>query len=212
MTDEKDTISFKKLLRKEENFQEEKYSNQEITLQTLALNPFKNTCDWRSEDGEIVLTFWTMNTHLMNQWENQAKHIGGGVNPAEMRSKEMDHSKPVRAEESVTIYTHNEFENNFDGPGIYLDSTHYGDRNYVDESYTIILPHEFMTEEMCREWIKALNDKYNRNLKLEEKDYKQRKTEYILDDLKQQEDETIQDIEEEKLEKIVDKIQETNII
>lgn len=198
MTNEKNTMSFKKFLRKEENFKEEKYSDEELTLNTIELHPFRDSCDWRSEDGEIVLTFWTMDTHLMNQWEHQARHIGGGVNPAEMRSKKMDHSRPVRSEESVTIYTHHEFENNFDGPGIYLDSTHYRDRNYVDESYTIILPYSFMTEEMCREWIEALNDKYNRNFKLQEKDYQKQKIDHITGELDE-------DIDRKTVKKIIEK-------
>ena len=167
------------LFRDEESFKKEKYSKKEIKLTNDAVDPFQTWSDWYGENGEAVITFVTMKQHLYTNWAHQAI-TSNTMNPATVNGE------PVSEENFVEIINHERFENDFDGPGIYLDGTYYNDDNSVDESYTIILPEEFMTEEMCRAWIKKLNERYNRKFYIEDKDYDEKKLEFHAEKIKKQ--------------------------
>lgn len=162
-----------------EKLKKEKYREKEIKLTNNAVDPFQTWSDWYGENGEAVITFVTMKQHLYTTWAHQAK-TSNTNNPA------TNNGKPVTEDDYIQIIEHQRFENNFDGPGIYLDDTYYTDDNSVDESYTIILPEEFMTEQMCRDWIKKLNEKYNRKFYMEDKDYNEKKIEFHAERIKKQ--------------------------
>jgi len=157
-----------KLFQDTEKKKNEKYENQEIILTNNAINPFQNWSDWYGENGEVVVTFITMKQHLYANWSRQAINTNA-IDTA------LKNGEPVSQNDYIQLIQHQNFENNFQGPGTYLDSTHYLDDNKVDESYTIILPEEFMTEKTCRNWIKKLNEKHDRNFKLKNEDYQKQK-------------------------------------
>jgi len=140
----------------------------QIKLENIAVNPFDAWSDWHSPDGEAIITFMTMSHHLYSEWENKARR-SNTVNHAKVDGK------PVKEDLHINIYTHDEFESDIKGPGVYRDSTHYRNPQKVDEAYTVIVPNDFMTQKMCEGYIKKLNDKFDRNFELEEVDQQARK-------------------------------------
>lgn len=49
-------------------------------------------------------------------------------------------------------------------PGVHLDYTHYREEGKVDESYTIIIPYDYMSPELCGKYLNKLNNKYSRRM------------------------------------------------
>lgn len=195
-----------KIIEQPEDQVSDKYNEKEIKLENIAMNPFHKWSDWYNKENKAVITFITMDSHLYSKWESQCIDNMIYADAAEIQTQNSDTPRPAHINESVTIFNHSNFENNFDGPGIYLDDTHYDNDEYVDESYTIILPRDFMTREMCEEWIKALNTKYNRNFKLDDTDYNQRRNKHIINEIKADE-EIPQGIREKDLKKIIKHVQ-----
>lgn len=170
-----------------------------VKLENRAFNPFQDWSDWYAENGEAVITFITMKQHLYEEWQRQAMHINISEDLA------LKNNRPVKDSDSVVLYQHRRFENDFDGPGIYQDDTHYEDSDKVDESYTIIVPEEFMTREMCEEYLYKLNEEYNREFYFQDQDFQQKRVEFTAAELQSSDEIDTDDISDEKLEKLVKK-------
>jgi len=171
-----------RLIKEETDHDPDKYRGQTIELENLALKPFDQWTDFTSNNGEAIITFQTMNEKLYSEWSHQAQHVGGGMDHAEIGKR------PTREGETVVIYEHRNFENNFDGPGIYLDSINYEDEDKFDECYTIIVPYEFMTREMVENYLQSLNEKYDRDFKLDDTDYTKRRINHVSNQITEDED------------------------
>lgn len=166
------------------------YQEKEIKLTNKAFNPFEGWSDWYSENDEAVITFITMDNHLFEKWRNQAQ-VSDATNFA------VHNNEPTKEEDYVTIYEHNRFKNDFDGPGIYQDSTHYLDDNKVDESYTVIIPDSYMSRERCEIYLEKLNEKYDRNFYFEDINYGKRKRRQLKEEVQDAANINDQDLDEE---------------
>lgn len=168
-----------------------------VKLENRAFNPFQDWSDWYGENGEAVITFITMKQHLYEEWQRQAHHINISKDLATLNSR------PVKEDDTVNMYQHRRFENDFDGPGIYQDSTHYNDDDKVDESYTIILPEEFMVRGMCELYLEKLNDEYNRDFYFQDKDPQKQRVEFTAESVKDSDEVDTEDIDNDRLKKLV---------
>jgi len=135
-----------------------------LKLSNIALKPFETPSDWSTEDGEIIVTIKTISQQLYDQWELQAVNTNSYKNLAEIDGR------PAAKDQYVRVYTHKVFENDFRGPGVYLDDTNYDDSNKFDECYTIIIPDNFAPKEKQKSYIQRLNEKFGRQLRLEDDD------------------------------------------
>jgi len=140
------------------------WSDQELKIDNRAVRPYNGTSDWLTEDGEAVITIIPIRQHLFDQWELQARHANyvnalGTVN-----------GEPADEEQTIEVYNHSDFENDFRGPGIYRDDQNLDQPDKMDETYTIILPINFQTPEIVDNYINALNEKFDRNFVHEEID------------------------------------------
>lgn len=174
----------------------EKYREKEIELTNLAFNPFENWSDWYSDNGEAVITFITMENHLYTHWENQAQ-ISNTTNFA------VHNNEPTKEEDYVTIYEHHRFENDFDGPGIYKDGTNYLNDNKVDESYTIILPDNYMNREKCETYLEKLNEKYDRNFYFKDINYGKRRRQRLKEEAQEAANINDQELDEQTVDFIL---------
>lgn len=148
----------------EKTSKDPEWSDQELKLDNMAVRPYKGTSDWRTEDGEAVIIIMPISQHLFDQWELQARHTNyvdalGIIN-----------GEPADEEDTIEVFNHSDFENNFRGPGIYRDDQNLDHPEKMDESYTIILPIDFQTPEVVDKYINALNEKFDRNFVHEEID------------------------------------------
>jgi len=147
---------------------------EEVVLESMGVNPFKGWSDWYGTDGEAVVTFETMKHSLWNSWDNQCVEI----------KKYDDEGNEVTSEDFEDIQEYINYSGEterivkpekFDyekvkAPGVYRDDTHYDEEDYVDESYTIIVPYSFLTPELCEEYINKLNKKFDRDFMLKIKE------------------------------------------
>jgi len=183
-----------RIINKDSDEPEPEWADKNVKLENMAVDPFDNWSDWYGENGEVVITFMTMDAHLLEEWQNQARN-----------SDTLNHAtyngKPLSKDERVEIFTHNDFENDFRGPGIYRDDHNISGEEKVDESYTIIVPTDFMTQDLCEKYIERLNEEFNRNFELEKVDVAKRKAEmhsaFIGDEVEE---------DKETIEKIVKKV------
>lgn len=121
------------------------YENKTVVLESRDVNPFEDWSDWYGTEGEAVVTFQHIAHLLYEIWERQCVSIEAG-------ERNIDQEKFDASE--------------VEAPGIYRDETNYDDSDAVDESYTIIVPYDFMTPDMCRQWIQKLNEKFDRQFEL----------------------------------------------
>lgn len=137
-------------------------SDQKVILECMSVDPFDSWSDWYGTNGEAVVTFVTMEQNLWNSWKNQCISIEGDLELVEnfegTYSLEGETEKEIRPE-------------NFDSdkvkePGIYRDSIHEDNEDKVEEAYTVILPKDFLTPELCKKYLEKLNEKFDRNFKL----------------------------------------------
>lgn len=175
-----------------------------IKLTNKAVNPFDTWTDFYAEDGEAVITFITMKEHMFEEWQNQVVHIG--YNNNNLGRLATINGQPIDEDDSTVIYTHLNFENNFEGPGIYQDGVHYRDDDKVDESYTVIVPEEFMTREICGKYLEKLNNEYNRDFYFEDVDYENRRAEFIKADIENDDELDIEGMTTEDVKKIMEHI------
>lgn len=191
-----------RIIKKENEQHDPERHTEPIKLTNRALNPFDTWTDFYAEDGEAVITFITMQHHLFEEWKNQAVHRG--YNNYDLGKLATKNGKPIDKDDSTVVYTHLDFENDFDGPGIYQDDTHYEDDDKVDESYTIILPYEFMTREMCENFLEKLNKEYNRDFYFEDEDYKQKRAEFIKAEIENDDDIEVEGITTQDVKKLME--------
>ncbi|MFB6292315.1 MAG: hypothetical protein ABEI58_02870 [Candidatus Nanohaloarchaea archaeon] len=151
--------------------------DQEVVLESMAVNPFRDWSDWYGTDGEAVVTFETMQHHLWNAWRNQCVEIKKyDENGEEIRPEDFEKPKDYleasdNAVESERIIEPQNFDyDEISGPGVYRDGTYYDEEDSVEEGYTIIVPHGFLTPELCGEYTEKLNQKFDRNFKLDIKE------------------------------------------
>mgnify|MGYP006275935461 CR=1 FL=1 len=134
------------------------WADEEIKLNNMAVRPYMGRGDWRSENDEVVVEVITMDQHLFDQWQRQARKTNS------VNSHASINGEPAETSDYVEVYTHSDFENNFKGPGIYREGQYLDSPEKVDESYVIILPTNFVTPIMIDNYIEALNEKFDRNL------------------------------------------------
>jgi hypothetical protein len=152
----------------------DKYADQQVMLKSHAVNPFNQWADWYGTDGEAVVTFRTMKEHLWDRWQSDCVSIshddcdhGDSWDERTEQDPETGTSR-FKDCDSERVVEHERFDpTNVQAPGIYLDGTHYDDADKVDESYTIIVPYPFLSPELCQEWIKKLNEQYDRQFELD---------------------------------------------
>jgi hypothetical protein len=148
--------------------------DREVVLESMGVDPFRAWSDWYGTEGEAVVTFETMQHSLWNSWNNLCIEI----------KKYDENGEEIKLEDFEDIQEYSETSNNaektdrivelenFDynkvkKPGIYRNGTYYDEEDSVDEGYTIIVPYSFLTPELCREYIKKLNQKFDRKFELE---------------------------------------------
>ncbi|MFB6099681.1 MAG: hypothetical protein ABEK16_00260 [Candidatus Nanohalobium sp.] len=154
----------------EDNFLEDK----EVVLESMEVDPFRDWGDWYGKEGEAVVTFETMQHKLWNSSSNQCVEIrkynenGEEIKPEDFEGIQEYSEASNNAEKTERIVEPENFEySKVKEPGIYRDGTYYDEEDSVDEGYTIIVPYSFLNPEMCREYIRKLNQKFDRNFKLE---------------------------------------------
>ena len=141
-----------------------------VVLESMGVDPFKGWSDWYGTDGEALVTFETMQHSLWDSWNNQCVEIkkydeeGNEIKPNEFNDIQEYMNAGV---ESERIVKPEKFDyNTVKLPGVYRSDTHYDKKDYVDESYTIVVPHGFLTPELCQKYIDKLNKKFDRKFKL----------------------------------------------
>lgn len=148
------------------DFQESKYSDEKVFLKSRSANPFGEWADWYGTDGEAVVSFFHFKNRLYDVWSRQC---------ISYEHPNCDHDKDgieginekVNCDESVRVTDYENFDySEVDRPGIYQDSVHYYDEDKVDESYTVIVPEEFLSAKLCGHWLDKLNHEYNRQFVL----------------------------------------------
>lgn len=133
---------------------------EEVVLTSRAVNPFNDWSDWYGSDGEAVVTFFTMKEHLWSCWSGDCVSFEYDEDNLSLEER-MDR-------DGERVVEHEKFDvTSIRSPGIYLDGTYYEDEDAVDESYTIIVPYPFLSPKLCRAWIEKLNEKYDREFRLE---------------------------------------------
>ena len=140
----------------------ERLENQEVILESMAVDPFRVWSDWYGTDGEAVVTFETMQHNLWNAWTNQCISYQGDTELVETE----DGMYKMEGETERKVEPENFDCSELKQPGIYRDGTYYDEEDSVDEGYTIIVPYGFLTPELCEEYIEKRNQKFNRNFKL----------------------------------------------
>ncbi|MDY6761896.1 MAG: hypothetical protein SVY41_02520 [Candidatus Nanohaloarchaea archaeon] len=140
----------------------EELDDEKVVLETRALHPFSGGwCDWYGTGGEAVVTFLTMQHGLWNAWMNQCVAYVHDHEEHDSVHERLDCGRSER------VVTPEEFDpSEMEEPGVYRDATHYDDEEKVDESYTIVLPYDFMSEKLCKAYIDELNETYDRNFVL----------------------------------------------
>lgn len=139
--------------------------NKRVILQSRAVNPFNDWADWYGTDGEAVVTFYTMKERLWVRWNSDCISI---PHPDCEHDETVDGlQERVNCDKGERVVEHEKFNvTALQAPGIYLDGTYYNSEDGVDESYTIIVPYPFLSPKLCREWIRKLNEQYDRNFEL----------------------------------------------
>ena len=138
------------------------HRQKEVILESLSVNPFHVWSDWHGTESEAVVTFETMQHNLWNAWRSQCVSHEGETELV----KTEDGMYRVEGETERNVDPEKFEAENIDTPGIYRDGTYYDEEDSVDEGYTIIVPYNFLSPELCQEWIQKLNKKYDRNFKL----------------------------------------------
>ena len=141
--------------------------DQKVILESMSVDPFNDWSDWYGTNGEAVVTFVTMKQNLWNSWQTQCSSIEGDIELVE--NSEGTYSLEGETEKEVK-------PENFDSdkvkePGIYRDGVHEGDEDKVEEAYTVIVPNDFLTPELCKKYLEKLNEKFDRNFKLDIKSH-----------------------------------------
>jgi len=151
--------------------------NQEVVLESMAVDPFRDWSDWYGTNGEAVVTFETMQHHLWNSWNNQCVEVknydenGEEIKPGDFETAQEYSRASNNAEKTERIVEPENFDyGKVSKPGIYRDGTYYDEEDSVDEGYAIIVPYGFLTPELCEEYIEKLNQKFDRNFKLDIKE------------------------------------------
>lgn len=173
------------------------WADEEIKLKNMAVRPYTGASDWRSENGEVIITVTPITQHLKHNWERQARKTNS------VDAQAVINGEPAKTDDYVELYKHSDFENDFKGPGLYRDSQHMDEPEKVDEAYTIILPENFLTPKMMDNYIEALNEKFDRNFVHKELDVKSRMKNLYESKIKEEFDE-----EDEKIDEIIDKVLE----
>jgi hypothetical protein len=133
------------------------YSETDVILRSRAANPFNQWSDWYGTESEAVVTFVTIKEELWNQWNNQCVDI------IHEDCDHQDMQERINCDNGERIVKHDNFDKEeVREPGIYSDGTNYEDEDKVDESYTIIVPYDFLSPKLCRHWIDKLNQDYDR--------------------------------------------------
>ena len=121
-----------------------------------------------------MVTFETMQHHLYSQWDSACvsfdhSECGHGDSWEDRFEQDEETGHYVMRDcDSERVVDHERFDAaDVKAPGVYLDGTHYDVDGSVDESYTIIVPYEFLSPALCREWIAKLNEEYDRKFELE---------------------------------------------
>jgi len=155
----------------------EELDTQEVVLKSMAVDPFRDWSDWYGINGEAVVTFETMQHHLWNAWNNQCVEIknydkeGEEIKPGDFETAQEYSKASSNAEETDrTVESENFDYSKASNPGIYRDETCYDEEESVDEGYTVIVPYSFLTPELCEKYIEKLNQKFDRNFKLDIKE------------------------------------------
>lgn len=151
----------------------EDFGEQEIVLESMAVDPFRAWSDWYGTKEEAVVTFETMQHHLWNAWNNQCVEIKKydenreEIKPGDFETAQKYFKASNNAEETERIVEPENFNySNISEPGIYRDGKYYDEEDSVDEGYTIIVPYSFLTAKLCKKYIEKLNQKFDRNFKL----------------------------------------------
>lgn len=159
------------MFEKDDDIKDPDWKNKEIMLSNIAVGAFESPADWRSE--EAVITFLTMKDHLYDQWELQCKKTNTYKSIAEVEGK------PVPNDKFAVLYSHSDFDaDEIKAPGITLDGQYFEDERKVDESYTVIVPQDFLTEEIIKMYLKRLNAKFDRQFYLEDTSQAEREKDF----------------------------------
>lgn len=151
----------------------DKYADMPVTLKSPALNPFDQSSDWYDTDGEAVVTFETMQHRLWEQWKQDCvsfdhSSCDHGESVDDRLEQTEDGMYRLKDCDAKRVVDHSNFDPDaIRGPGVYLDGTHYDTDGSVDESYTIVVPYSFLSPKLCRQWLKKLNEQYDREFQLE---------------------------------------------
>jgi hypothetical protein len=144
--------------------------DQKVILESMSVDPFNDWSDWYGTNGETVVTFVTMKQNLWNSWKNQCISIEGDLELVENSegtySLEGETEKEIRPEKFDS--------DKVQEPGIYRDRAHEGDDDKVEEAYTVIVPKEFLTPELCEKYMEKLNESFYRNFELNIEPYQKR--------------------------------------
>ena len=128
-----------------------------VELRATTTAPFEEWEDWIGETGEdqtVIVTFETMEHHLYEVWSQQAVNYDGA---AEIEETE-DGTFVLNSDRDRRI-NHERFDaKDVDAPGAYKDDS--------EGCYTVIVPFDFMTLELCRQMIEELNEEFDTDFEL----------------------------------------------
>lgn len=175
--------------------QNPEWADQEATLENPTVAPFSDHTDWYGENGEAVITVLTMQKQLYNNWEKKARETS-------THALATVDGEPQPNDKYTVLYNHRNYDADHRGPGVYRDSQQVHEEGKVDESYTIIVPENFMTEEILENYINLLNEEFDRNFKLPDIDTNQREAEWIKGAI----DADLEDIDDDKIDEIIKEV------
>jgi hypothetical protein len=111
--------------------------------------------DWFAPEESVVLTLQTMRHHLYETWKDHCIY-----------TLDRDHEGGIERVGDNRIVDHSEFRaDELLSPGIHQE-IHLDDPELAKEVYDIIVPDDFLHQEICRGWINRLNSEYNREFEL----------------------------------------------
>ena len=140
----------------------EERATRRVTLKAPSVNPFDDWEDWYGTNSEAVVTFWTIQYALWQQWDSDCISI--------VHSEDCDHEdlqEEINCNKKKRVITPEDFNpDELPAPGVHRTETNYDDDEVIDEIYHIYVPRAYMTLDICQKWIDRLNEEYNRNFHL----------------------------------------------
>lgn len=147
----------------DDEMRDEPFGGERVWITDRAIKPFRGKwTDFYGENGEVVVTFLTMDFHLYNKWSNEN---------VDYLHKNCDHGddwqERLSCSKNERVVSHDDsFVDAVKRPGAHLDGVHYDDESKVDESYTVIIADDYMSWENCADALGTLNEKFDRDFGL----------------------------------------------